>query len=234
MQGRFLAKSNTASSEPNIYADKSSLVLEWLLFKGIEKEAFSIREMASDTGVSVGQVQKVVAALTLNGSLKSTGLRTSKKFMLSKPQVLLQNWLEHYSIVKKCKMRTYHTATQGRKQLIDALNKSHLQVTLALHSAAESLGCQNTNLDTLELYIDAGNLTLVEETLQLEPQERGYEVLLIEPFYKSMLCHSSKLGCSSPLLTFLDLYHFPLRGLEQAEFLAERIPSLKRIYNKGP
>lgn len=34
------------------------------------------------------------------------------------------------------------------------------------------------------------------------------------------------------LLTFLDLYHFPLRGQEQAEFLAERMATLKRIYKK--
>ena len=35
------------------------------------------------------------------------------------------------------------------------------------------------------------------------------------------------------LLTYLDLYHFPLRGQEQAEFMAERIPELKRIYRNG-
>jgi hypothetical protein len=35
------------------------------------------------------------------------------------------------------------------------------------------------------------------------------------------------------LLSFLDLYHFPLRGQEQAEFMAERISELKRIYKKG-
>jgi hypothetical protein len=38
---------------------------------------------------------------------------------------------------------------------------------------------------------------------------------------------------SPPLLTFLDLYHFPLRGQEQAEFMAQRIPELKRIYKNG-
>jgi hypothetical protein len=41
------------------------------------------------------------------------------------------------------------------------------------------------------------------------------------------------MGASSSLLTFLDLYHFPLRGEEQAEFMAERISELKRIYTSG-
>ena len=28
---------------------------------------------------------------------------------------------------------------------------------------------------------------MLEDVLQLEPQERGYEVLVIEPYYKSLL-----------------------------------------------
>src|ERR1700722_15443977 len=104
MKGRFLIGSNTAFGEPNIYADKSSLVLEWLLFIGIEKEQFSIRELASETDVSLGQVQKVIGVLTMNGCLKAMGIRTSKKFKITKPQILLKNWIEHYSILKKCKM----------------------------------------------------------------------------------------------------------------------------------
>lgn len=74
----------------------------------------------------------------------------------------------------------------------------------------------------------------LERKLLLEPQERGYEVLLIEPYYKSLLKNTSDsnldMNVSPSILTFLDLYHFPLRGQEQAEFLAERLPELKRIY----
>jgi hypothetical protein len=44
---------------------------------------------------------------------------------------------------------------------------------------------------------------------------------------------NKNLRFSPALLTFLDLYNFPLRGQEQAEFMAERIPELKRIYKKG-
>ena len=77
----------------------------------------------------------------------------------------------------------------------------------------------------------------LESILQLEPQERGYEVLLIEPYYKMLLKQNRKDGKEVSicplLLTFLDLYHFPLRGQEQAEFIAQRAPELERIY-KSP
>lgn len=41
-----------------------------------------------------------------------------------------------------------------------------------------------------------------------------------------------EIGICPLLLAFLDLYHFPLRGREQAEFMAERVLDLKRIYKK--
>ncbi len=61
--------------------------------------------------------------------------------------------------------------------------------------------------------------------------------MLIEPYYKSLLKNTSKQGldvnASPSILTFLDLYHFPLRGQDQAEFMVERLPELKRIYKSG-
>lgn len=240
MKDRFLVSSNEIFVEGNIYADKSSLILDWLLKVGIDKEEFSLREVAKDRKVSLGLVQRVFGVLVLNGLLKAEGVRTAKKFSFKKPRLLLKTWLEQYSIAKKCKMRTYRSGFQRKEELLEALKKSKLsqKVALALHSSAEAYGCKNTNLQTLELYLlDLAARSELEKALQLEPQERGYEVLLIEPYYKSLLNLSIGSGknvrnCSA-LLTFLDLYHFPLRGQEQAEFMAERIPELKRIYKNS-
>ncbi len=237
MKGRFLMKFNERPIEGNIFADKSALILEWLLRVGLDKEELSIREVAKDIDVSVGLVQRVFSLLVIVGLLKTEGMRTSKRFSFKKPGQLLKSWLQQYNIVKKCKMWTYRSGFQGKAELLDALKKSKLsqKVELALHSAADAHGCKNTNLDTLELYLlDPDVRSKLENVLQLEPQERGYEVLLIEPYYKSLAdlgkSTDKNLKVSPALLTFLDLYHFPLRGQEQAEFLAERHPELKRIY----
>jgi hypothetical protein len=237
MKGRFLVSSNEASAEGNVYADKSSLVLDWLLRIGLSKESFSLRKVAKETGVSLGLVQRVFNILVLKGLLQVEGVRTSKRFSFNKPKELLESWLEHYSIVKKCKIRTYASALSGKSEWFKALKKFGLgsNVILALHSAAEALGLKNTNLEGLELYIlDPSIRAKLESALQLEPQERGYEVLLIEPYYKMLLKQNRKdgkeIGICPLLLTFLDLYHFPLRGQEQAEFIAGRAPELKRIY----
>ena len=240
MKGRFLISSNEDSAEGNIYADKSALILDWLLREGIKRQGFSLREVAKEMGVSVGLVQRVFGILVLKGLLQAEGIRTAKKFFFKKPKLLLESWLEHYSIAKKCKMRTYRSGFQGKAELLEALKKSKLsqKMALALHSAAEAHGCKNTNLNTLELYmLDPAVRSKLEDVLQLEPQERGYEVLLIEPYYKSLLkldvTSDKSMEICPVLLTFLDLYHFPLRGQEQAAFMAERIPELKRIYKNG-
>jgi len=240
MKGRFLIGSNEKTVEKNIYSDRSAVVLDWLLREGTKSRDLSVRNVSKKAGISLGSVQRVFGTLVLKGILQVEGIRTAKKFFLKDPKRLLEGWLQHYSIVKKCKMRTYHSGFQDKAELLEALKKSKLnnKVALALHSAAEVHGYKNTNLSTLELYvIDPLVRPRLEKKLLLEPQEKGYEVLLIEPYYKSLLkntCDSSlDINVSSPILTFLDLYHFPLRGQEQAEFMAERLPELKRIYKSG-
>lgn len=236
MRGRFLLESNESLVERNIYADKSSLVLVWLLEVGVLRRSFSLREVAKESGVSVGLVQRVFSTLVLHGFLQAEGVRTAKRFSMKKPEALLNSWIEKYSIVTKCKIWTYRSNFGSREDLLTALKESNLQSTtaLALHSAAEVHGYKNTNLTTVELYmLEPEKRESYEKILGLESQERGYEVLLIEPYYKSLLkvkVNSNLLRSSSPLLTFIDLFHFPLRGVEQAEFMAERIPELKRIY----
>jgi hypothetical protein len=240
MEGRFLISSNEKPVEGNIYSNRSAVVLDWLLREGINSRELSVRNVSKEAGVSLGSVQRVFGVLVLKGILQVEGIRTAKKFFLKNPKLLLESWLEQYSIVKKCKMRTYRSGFQDKAELLEALKKSNLnkKVVLALHSAAEAHGHKNTNLNTLELYLlDPLVRPQLEEKLLLEPQERGYGVLLIEPYYKSLLkntCDSNlDINISPSIVTFLDLYHFPLRGQEQAEFMAERLPVLKRVYKSG-
>ncbi len=244
MSGAYLLSENKSDPEGNIYTDRSALVLEWLLLQGISRDSFSLREVSRYTKVSVGLVQKIFSNLVLYGVLETEGVRTSKIYKLSNSKLLLDNWINHYSIVKKCKMKNYSSGYRGRKKLLEVLEKSNLSqsVMRALHSSAEALRSNNTNLDTLELYVLEPNIrSELEDILQLEERDKGYEVLLIEPYYKQMIKNHvsisgnkddvQKILFTPPLLTFLDLYHFPLRGIEQAEYLAQNSYEIRRIIN---
>lgn len=236
MKGNYLLGSGQSFYEPNIYAKKSSLVVYWLLTEGIERPHFSIREVAKNCQLSLGLVQRIFETLLFLGILKSEGVRTSKRFILSKPKALLEQWSTHYNLIKKCKLHTYRLGVSSKSEAYKLLKHSNLgeKIALALHSAAEEHHCKNTNLQTIELYLlDPKIRKKLENLLSLEPQERGYEILLIEPYYINILTlHtiSNKIQISPILLTYLDLLHFPLRGKEQADYMASKSPLLKKIY----
>jgi hypothetical protein len=236
MAKHFLIPTHESYSEHNIYADKSALILEWLMLVGIERLNFSVREVSRESSASIGLVQRVFGQLIYQGYLKTTGVRTAKKFTLKQPQLLLEDWFAHYDITKKCRMWSYRSGLLDRKHIMQAIQKADLPVAFALHTAADVLGASNTNLQTVELYLrNPKSKEFIEKTLLLEPQERGYEVLLIAPYYKSMLEASlaQEHFSSSPLLTILDLFHFPLRGQEQAQFMLEHMDAFKRFYKKN-
>jgi hypothetical protein len=160
MRGRFSSPSGRAFKEANIYANKSAVVLDWLLRVGIEKESFSLREITRERPISLGLVQRVLKTLAFSGLLQIEGSRTTKRFVLAKPGLLLRSWLEQYSIIKKCSMWAYRSAFYDKEEMLPALRKAGVgeKVALALHSAAEAYGYKNTNLRTLELYVIDPNI----------------------------------------------------------------------------
>ncbi|GAB5412374.1 MAG: hypothetical protein ChlgKO_14880 [Chlamydiales bacterium] len=84
MKKGYVLGANISNSECDIYADKSSIVLDWLLRFGVEKELFSLREVAAKTPVSLGLVQRVFKTLVFRGLLETQGLRTAKKIHIKK------------------------------------------------------------------------------------------------------------------------------------------------------
>ncbi len=237
MKSKRLMPKTSHTTAIDLYADKSALVLYWLIVYGQSGKDISVRSVARITGVSLGLVQRVFESLTKSGVLATQGLRTSKVYMLKNPALLLQGWFDHYDILKKCKVWTYDSGFSSRKELLDAIKESTLKntVTLALHSASQATGAKNTNLETLELYIhDLKMLENLEKKLLLTPKERGYQVLVIKPFYKAILAFEKKsaksIAVSPALLSVLDLFQFPLRGREQAEQIIQKTDYLRKIY----
>ena len=234
MKNSFITKKiKPKDKTPNIFANASALLLSKILSD--QSENISVNQLAKLTGVSVGLVHKVISQLLEEGIVVSQGVRTAKKYEIKKPKELLKKWISYYNITEKCKFHTYSVGI-GKSEIIKKIKNSKLKesVAYALHSA-----CSNnnfTNLETSEFYLLKKDVRKeIENLLKLEPVDRGYQVLLIEPYYSKMLDTQkyidpkTKIFNSPPLLTFLDLYHFPLRGHEQAEYLLKKNPELKGI-----
>lgn len=234
MKNTFITKKiKSKDKTPNIFANSSSLLINSILLENTED--LSINQIAKLSGISVGLAHKVISQLLEEGIVCSQGVRTAKQYEVKKPKELLKKWISYYNITEKCKFRTYNVGI-SKNEIIKKIKNSKLKesVAYALHSA-----CSNnnfTNLDKCEFYLLEKELREdLEKLLKLEPVDRGYQVLLIEPYYSKMLDTQkeiepkSKIYTSPPLLTFLDLYHFPLRGLEQAEHLLRTNSDLRKI-----
>lgn len=236
MKGEFLEDKITVKNRRgNIFAKKSGLLLYHLLTR--KPTEFRARELARETRLSHGLVQQVVNQLAHSGLVDSTGLRTAKRFTLSKPQQLLQNWSKFYRIMDRCQVYNYssgYSAEEIAEKLREWRKSQNDDVVLALHAASRAYKCDFTNLNKVEFYCD--NQTThdkLRKVLRLEPVDRGYDVLVIEPYYRSVAIGKSTviedLKIAPPLLTFLELYHFPLRGREQAEHLLRRDAHLREF-----
>lgn len=209
--------------EVDVYSNKSSMLLFWLLAQAdlMQNEGFSVNEAAREIGTSVGLVHKIVKQLEFDGLIMSKGLRTNKKFYLKKPEKILSSWIVHYNLIRKAKNKGFSSSS-----LLDS-KIDKLGLVPALHTASENIfHLKSTNLRLKEYYLlDWEKLPKIVEQLHLQEMDRGYEILLIKPYYSALL-EKFNTDKDNPIwqkayliLTILDLCHFPIRGIEQASTL---------------
>ncbi len=96
---------------------------------------------------------------------------------------------------------------------------------LTLHSAAH-LVSSHASFNALHLYTDSlRHKQAVINQLALEKVDHGGNVFLLHPYYKYSYSFGQQkvngLWMVSDLQLYLDLYNYPIRGREQAEFLYE-------------
>lgn len=226
---------NPIGAEVDVFSNKSSIILFWLLVnhKHLKEDGFSINELSRVTGLSIGLVHKVVRQLEYNGIIVVKGLRTNKKFYLKAADKILIEWVKNYNLIKKTKTKGYSFSSLNNKEI----NLKKLGLFPALHTAASDLfKIKSTNMRSKEYYLlDWDNLNRVESDLHLEELDRGYDFLLVKPYYSELLKKMTDIGFENywlnaySILTVLDLCHFPLRGVEQAEVMFRKNEILKSI-----
>ncbi len=235
MKNAFPFKTTASKQKPhNIFSKRGALIVYYLL-QQTQESHFSINGVAREVGVSVGLTQKVISALVHSGIVEAKGQRTAKKYKLRDANKLLALWRDNYIITNKCKFYNYRCGYDPDEVLkILSTNKIDADIVFALHTACLVSGYEFTNLNKTEMYLmQKDNRDTIEKLLRLEPVDRGYDVLIIEPYYDAILekhAHNVEDKKLTPaLLNYLDLYHYPLRGKEQAEHLLRRHPDLKHL-----
>ena len=213
----------------SIFTPKAAAILRVLLRD--PDRAWRVADLAAQANASYGHVSNVRKALLEREWLdvRDDGA------VLVQPAALLKTWRENYRRPAGQSITGY-THLHGRQlgeRLRGKLNPrpERPRAIYSLHSAAQWLAPFSRS-GTLTFYADELGAEMLKEGLNLTPATRGANVVLHLPTDESLFDDASEPGpnvfCTSPIVTYLDLWKGNDREREAAEHLeGEFFPWLK-------
>lgn len=207
-----------------LFSPKAGQVLRMLLRD--PSRSWKVTDLSDASDVSIGHVSNVRKALIDRewATVDDEGLR------LTAPNALLDAWRDDYEPVRG-KRTSWYTTLHGRELeqvLRNTLNAASLDghAMLGGLSAAHWLAPYvRGNITTL--YADNQAIPAVVKALNLRIAKSGANVEIVEPdddaILKERVEHPGAPPVSSPVQTYLDLWHLNDRGREAADHLREKL-----------
>ena len=194
----------------------------WILRKMLQnpKRTWKIEELVKEANVSLGQTYKVTEKLVKENYIE----KNRGAIKLINPGELLDEWVKDYNFTEQSSI-SYYCPIKNQVQIYSELKKIPRDLyALTLGSGVQFIAPSVRSSD-IYLYTGGKNDKIIQK-LQLKPVEFGGNVYLITPkdlgvFFDTQLIEG--LTIVSNIQLFLDLYNYPKRGREQAEFLREKV-----------
>jgi len=202
----------------SLFSTKSTWVIRTLLDDS--KRSWTSSELSDEAKVSIGQVYKVTEKLANEGYLE----KERGAIRLLKPGDLLDSWAKIYKFDDH-EIVGYYCPLKDQKEILKALTKISKENYAVTLGAAASIVAPFVRSTDVNLYIK-NNTKKVIQALKLTPVEFGGNVYLIQPSDEGIFFNTQYrqgLSMVSNIQLYLDLYNYPMRGREQADFLREKI-----------
>ena len=205
------------------FSDKASLILRAMLSGGVRM--WGIRELAQEIALDPGYVSRMAKELEKRGYVN----RIDSKLRLRSPDGILGDWVRSYS-PNKNQLSSYFCMADSVDAVLHCLRgleiPNSLQYALSVQAGA-NLVAPYSNFKEVHVYAKGEkDITLLEKGLKLRPVEQGGNLVIMRPYYRNSVFYGSQLVDGlcivSDIQLYLDLYGYPLRGLEQAEHLLEK------------
>jgi len=218
----------------SIFSDKASLVLRHLL--ATPEEEWVVRDFSDELKVARGGAAQVLAQLRKKGYLKGEARGRGASATLRHASDLVHEWTQNYDFEQN-RCHAYYTPDANILPSIKKFfSKASLKedYALTLHTGA-NLITNYVRDNNAYLYLNPDHfkeLSLeLRKNLDLKELKQGGNVYLIQPYYKKSAFFNMRqikgYNVASNLQLYLDLYHFPERGKEHAEYL------LRTLKEKG-
>ncbi|HUW12130.1 MAG TPA: helix-turn-helix domain-containing protein [Anaerolineae bacterium] len=212
----------------SLFSDKASLVIKFALDN--LGRPLRVRELARQLSLSPAWVSEVLQSLISAGYAARVGDGT----VVSRPLDLLNDWAESYSFARRNDLRPFFNPAASPDQVIARLASLSTgavpRYALTLHAGA-SLVAAFSQYHEVHIYVDPSDRReeterVWREALDLQPVQTGGNFYLTWPYYKEGVFYDSReidgVWVASDVQLYVDLYNYPIRGREQAEYLMRR------------
>lgn len=210
--------------ERNPFSDKASLILRKLLKKS--DKPWQIRKLAMELKLSPGYVSKIAKRLH---ELNYASFNALEGLKLKNPSALLEDWVHRYNYKKNRDFR-YFCLAKGPEDILARLKNLNIPYkinhALSFHAGAYLIS-PHAVFNEVHIYVsDRKSMNFFVDKLNLKPVVQGANLIMLFPYYKYSVFYDKQrinnLWVVSDIQLYLDLYKYPLRGIEQAEHLYEK------------
>ena len=213
------------------FSDKASLILRKLIFE--KDKNWGIRQLAGAIDLDPGFVSRMAKELEKRNYV----VRVNSKIRIRNAKAIIDDWVHEYSY-KKNRATKFFSLAGNPGEIIEALGQlkipKNVNYALSLHAGA-SLISPHAVFDSVHIYVQ--NQQVVDyfvKQLKLKLVDQGENVVFLFPYYKYSVFYDKQKRKGqwvvSDIQLYLDLYNYPIRGLEQAEHLYEK--GLKNVINE--
>ena len=205
----------------SIFNPKAAAILRVMLRD--PDRAWRVTDLAKKANASLGHVSNVRKALLEREWIE----KRADGVVLVQPDALLKAWRENYRrpVGHRITGYTHLHGKQFDERLSKALNQQHPRAIYSLHSAAQWFAPFGRD-GTHTFYADESGAQFLQDILRLTPVTKGANVVLHIPNDESLFDDAIEpapgIFCTSPIITYLDLWNGNDRDREAAEYIARK------------
>lgn len=213
-----------ASRSFDPFADRSSLVARTLL-QSVNERAWGVRELAEAAGVGPATVTRSIRGLERYQVVQVRRTGRDSEIRLTDAGKLFTLWTGRYDWTKNQSLAVQAPVGDPLRfirRLPSTLGPHRWALTL---QSGASLVAPLAAWERIHAYVDvAGPEDLVEIADQAGwPVGGEGRLVLMKPYYRDSVWHDARVVGDLPVVSdlqlALDLWHYPLRGREQAEHI---------------
>ncbi|MFC1512731.1 type IV toxin-antitoxin system AbiEi family antitoxin [bacterium] len=209
-----------------LLSDKATIIIRAMLSQPDRK--WAARDFEKEFGVGHARAAAVLSELRQKGFVG--GIRSGRLAhnVLQNKEELIGEWLKLYKFERN-ESYLYYSESEDvlsrLKSYFTSKNEGNAYA-LTLHTGA-NLITHYVNTPTIYCYLPVNNFKNasldLRQALDLKELKRGGNFCLIKPYYKTAIFFNTQkikgYNVVSDLQLYLDLYHFPQRGRDHAEYL---------------